>query len=617
MITRHILASSLLAATALVAGPASAQRVTNIVAFGDSYADIGNATRLILSNPLTPASTRTQLQQVYPTGRFSGGTNYVDTLAQILGVQQQNYAIGGALSNNSNTTLGLPGFTTEYGSFLSGGGTNGFPVSTRTFSPTDLVTVSIGGNDARVYQQSGGTVAGAPAAAAGAVASAATGLNALVGAGARNIAFLAGNTSVLPEVQQLANPTQAAAVRNAYSTSYNSGVQTVLAGYAAQGVIVNYTDLSLIGARITANPAAFGLTSAGACPQTCVTNPPSQSQYLFYVDALHLTSAGFAIVGQYTARQLTAPLTLQATGDLSLDTARQFGRTLSTRMDLGSPRDGDVLSGVRLFAVGDSFSRKVGASTTNDQFKVSSVGGTIGLEAGFGSGTVGIAGNYARPRARFGNNAAATRSHSYQVGAFAGFGLAGAFAQGYLGYGKDKHRIERTGVIDNMTANPDGSHWLAGAKAGYLMPMGGLRVGPVVGVDYARAKVDAYTEAGDAALTLNVGRQRFTSLRGDAGLELRGDFGGGGVQLRPFASVVAEREFKRDGRTAVYAQTSAPGIVNRFAFEQASRKTYARVSGGASAAILRSLSIDGSVSGTFGKRQGNETSAQVGLNLGF
>ena len=605
----RFLAASLLVATAFaVATPAAAQRVTRIVAFGDSYADDGNLFQLI-GQPF-PAP--------FPTGRFSGGTNYIDTLSQLLNVPVDNFAIGGALATNNNTVAGpgVLGFPTEYSSFLAGGGPAAFPRVSGTFGPTDLLAVSIGGNDARLYQQNGGTVAGASASAATAVASATTGLNALVGAGARNISFLAGNTAALPEV---AGDPAAQAVRNAYSTAFNSGIKTTLAGYAANGAIVNYLDLGIVGSRIIASPSAYGLANTGACAPApaCVASSSLTNSYLFYVDGIHLTSAGFAIVGQYIDRQMTAPLTLQAAGDVGIDTARQFGRTLATRMDLGSPRDGDTLSGVRLFAVGDSVTRKVGISQTNDPFKVTSVGGTVGLQVGFGSGTAGIAGNYSRPKATFGNDAARVRSTSYQVGGFAAFGVAGGFAQGYLGYGRDKHRITRAGVIDDMTARPSGNHWSAGAKGGYLMPMGILRVGPVIGVDYARAKVGGYTESGDAALTLNVDSEKLRSLRGNAGIEVRGDFDGGGVQLRPFAAVVAEREFERDGRTMVYALTAAPGIVNSFGIAPASRKTYARASGGFSAAILSSVAVDAAVSATFGKKQGNETAAQVGVNFGF
>ncbi|MEG3153815.1 autotransporter domain-containing protein [Sphingomonas sp. RB1R13] len=607
MTIRRFVAASLLAATALVAAtPASAQRVTRIVAFGDSYADTGNLFRIIGLNPVSTT--------VYTTGRFSGGTNYIDTLSTLLNAPQVNYAIGGATTGSANVTVPAPlGYSTQVGSFLAGGGTL-FPAGPATFGPNDLLAISVGGNDARAYQQSGGTVAGATAAANVAVANFTANTNALVAAGARNISYIALDASTAPEV---AGNLPAQAVRGAFSSTFNAGIKAPLAGYAANGAIVNYLDVGLVGARITATPAAYGITNL-VCPAfpnpTCVVNA---SGYLFYGDQLHLTSDGFRIVAKYIAAQMEAPLTLQATSDLALDTARQFGRTMMTRMDAGSPRDGELLSGVRLFALGDTFSRTADATFTSDQIKTTSVGATLGLEAGFSGGTAGIAANYSKPKAKVGAGVADTRSRSYQIGAFAGFGLAGGFAQGYLGYGKDKHRISRMGVIDAMSAKPSGSHVLAGAKAGYLMGLGGLRAGPVVALDYAKAKVDGYTETGDAALTLNVNSQRFSSLRGSAGLELRGDMDLGGMHFRPFAALLAEKDFKGDGRTVYYAQTSAPTIVNHFAFENASKKTYGRLNLGFGAGISSALSVDAGVSGTFGKKQGNETSGQIGFNVGF
>ena len=607
MTVRRFAAASLLAATALVAAtPASAQRVTRIVAFGDSYADTGNLFRIGGINPISTV--------VYTTGRFSGGTNYIDTLSTLLNAPQVNFAIGGATTGFANVTTSAPlGFQTEVASFLAGGGTL-FPATTPKFGPNDLLALSVGGNDANGYQGAGGTVAGAAAAANVSVANFTSGVNALVGAGARNISYIALQPETAPRV---AGDPAAQQVLRAFSSTFNAGIQAPLAGYAANGAIVNYLDVGLVGARITATPAAYGITNL-VCPAfpnpTCVVNA---SGYLFYGDQLHLTSDGFRIVAKYVAAQMEAPLTLQATSDLALDTARQFGRTMTTRMDAGSPRDGELLSGVRLFAMGDTFSRTADATFTSDQIKTTSVGATVGLEAGFSGGTAGIAANYSKPKAKVGAGVADTRSRSYQIGAFVGFGLAGGFAQGYLGYGKDKHRINRMGVIDAMSANPSGSHVLAGAKAGYLMGLGGLRAGPVIALDYAKAKVNGYTETGDAALTLNVNSQRFSSLRGSAGLELRGDMDMGGMHFRPFAALLAEKDFKGDGRTVYYAQTSAPTIVNHFAFENASKKTYGRVNLGFGAGISSALSVDAGVSGTFGKKQGNETSGQVGLNFGF
>lgn len=624
MLNSRAIAKSFLAATALVAfaSPAAAQRVDRIVAFGDSYADTGNFFAFVGINPVTTGA--------YTTGRFSGGTNYIDTLSQILSAPVDNFAIGGALTYQFNTNTGPNlGFPTEYGSFLTGGaGATPFPAVSGTFDENDLLAVSIGGNDARIYQTGSvplgipvGTLAGAPAAGAASAAFAKAGLDLLVGAGASNISYLAGNTANIPEVQYQANPATAFAVRDAFFQGFDGAMRGTLSGYAANGVIVHYLDLNLVGQRIQADYAAYGLTGL-ACPPfavstTCITDAAVANQFLFYGDQLHLTSAGFAIVAHYIAAQLQAPLTLSATSDMALDTARQFGRTLTTRMDLGSPRDGDSADGLKVFIVGDTFSRDVPHSARTDQFDIDSSGASVGVEYGFGTGVAGIAGNYSKPHAKFNNDSARTETNSYQIGAYAGFGIAGGFAQGYLGYGSDNHKIKRAGVIDSMTASPDGSHWLAGAKAGYLFPVGGFRLGPIVALDYAKAKVDGYTEDGDAALTLNVDSMTFKTLTGSAGLELRGDFAGGGVQLRPYAAATVEKDFSGDGRTVQFALTAAPTIVNSFAYDDRSTKAYARLSGGASAAILNNVSLDVAGSGTFGKKQGEDVSAHLGVKIGF
>ena len=601
----RVLAGSSAIAFAAAAVPASAQRVDNIVAFGDSYADTGNFFEIIGFNPQP---------QVYPTGRFSGGTVYVDTLSQLLNAPLEDFAIAGANTDNTNVNgAGIPGFVTEWNAFLAGGG-GPFPTVSGTFDENDLVTFSIGGNDARAFEKGGGALADAPAAATVSAAFAKVGLDALVGAGAQNISFLAGNTAFLPEI---AGDSNAQAIRNSFSTTFNTTMQDVLAGYAADGVTVHYLDLTLVGQQIIANPQAFGLTSAGACtpPIQCVTDTNFANQFLFYVDNLHLTSAGFAIVAHYIATQLTAPLTLEAPSDMALDTARQFGRTLSFRSDVNGRT---AAPGFHFYLTGDGFSRRLGATQTNDEFKVDGMGVTAGAEVGIGAGLVGAAVNYTRPRVRFGNEASRDTGDSYQVGAYGGIGSGPLFGQAYLGYGKDKHDITRTGVVDPMTSDPDGSHFVAGAKGGYLFPFAGLQAGPVVGLDYAKAKVDDYTETGDPALTLNVSDQTYEALTGNLGLELRGAAGVPGlVGVRPYAQLLLEKDFKGDGRTIFYAQTSAPGIVNSFDYEPRSKHMYGRLNVGGAATIMTGIDVEAGISATAGKKQGNDVAGQLGVRIGF
>jgi outer membrane lipase/esterase len=615
---RLLCAGAALVALTMGAAPASAQRVGRIVAFGDSYADTGNLFRLLGVAP--PA--------VYANGRFSNGTNFVDTMSQILGVRDDNFAIGGAFTNNGNINgPGIPGFVTEYQSFLAGGGPASFPRVSGTFGPSDLLVLSIGGNDARAYEKSLGNtptaaqittlLAGVPGQATQKVAETKVGLDALVGAGARNITFLAGDTGRLPEV--VGQPI--AQVGTAYSTAFNSGMQPVLAGYASKGVIVNYLDLNKIGDQVAANLSAFGLQSAGACPTACVTtNPELLDKYLFYVDNLHLTSAGFAIVGKYAVRQLEAPLQFQAQTDAGLQAANGFAKLMGGRLDLSKARSGTEAAdggGIHFFVSGSTEHQRQRASNTSLDYTLDTSGVSGGAEYDMGPAVIGGAVQYSRPRADMNTGTGSIRATAWHVGAYAGFASGGAFLQGYAGYGWVDYRINRRAVIDDIHATPNGHNMLAGAKAGYLFDTGGFRVGPVAAVNYARTKINAYTETGDPVLTLNVQRQSVKAVTGSAGLELRGTMEMGGLAVRPYADVLAEKDFEGDGRIISYSETAAPVIVNSYALGNRTKRTYGRVTAGADFALGGAVSLQVQGSGSFERRGGNDLGGFAALKVGF
>lgn len=602
---RTIMKFALLGASALAfAAPAHAQRVGNIVAFGDSYVDDGNVFQLAGISP--PA--------VYPRGRFSNGTNFVDTMSQLLGAPVDNFGIGGAQTGNTNTSVGLPGFATEWQSFLAGGGPAAFPRTDGTFAPDDLLVLSIGGNDARAYWQGGGLSAGAPAAAAVSVAQATAGLDALVNAGARNITFLAGDVGRLPEAQGI----PAAAAGTAFSTAFNQGIRTTLAGYADQGVIVNYLDLNLIGDRVQADPAAFGLISGGACPIACVTTDPTLlDRYLFYVDQVHLTSAGFAIVGRYAVRQLEAPLHLEAQADIGLLTASAFGDSLSGRLDLADSRfGGGGDGGLKFYVSANTAGRDRPDRPMSLAYGMNTFGGSVGAEYDTGGGAIlGAALNYSRGEADIETGTGKAETRAWQLGVYGGWAGGGAFVQGYAGYGWLDYRIRRDGVIDELAANPGGNAFVAGARAGYLFGMGGVRVGPVIGLRYARADVDAYTETGDAALTLDVADQRLKSMIGSAGIEARGDFAMGGLAVRPYVAATIERELDGDARTILYSLTAAPEIVNRWNLPDRPDDIYGRIAGGVNFNLSGGfwLQVQGSTS--ISQEEGNDMQGLVALRV--
>ena len=567
-----LVCASVLAASAalLPIGEAKAQTVFGTIqAFGDSYADTGNLIKII--GP----------QALYPTGRFSGGTNFVDTTSALLGIPQNNFAIGGATTGPTNVVgPGIPGFTQEW---------QGFVASGKKIAPSDLVEISIGGNDARAYYQGGGTLAGVNAAATVSTNQALAGINALVGAGARTIVFTTGDVGQLPEAGSPANAPKAP-IGTAFSQNYNAQMQTALADIARSGVRVELVDVSLIGNLIKANPGLYGLTSAGTCPVACIGNTALQNQFLFYVDALHLTSHGFAILGEYIVNRLNAPLTIGPQGDVGLSSAMGFASTLFGRLDTFRETSGFASTmnsyaadlkvpyikappprpvaynpwSFYMLANGAVSDRQ--ANVASRGFNLDSVGGTIGTEYRInGNAFVGGAFDYSNPKARLNNNQGTTEANAYQIGAYGAWTNSNFFLQGLATVGWQNYRNVRPGVVDMITSNPDGTSVVAAGKVGYLFGTPDkIQAGPIGSLLYARAKVNSYTEAGDPVLTLNVGEQTAETLIGSVGAQFRFPFWVQGKIISPYINLTADDDFIGNGRIIQFGATSAPVIINNW-----------------------------------------------------
>jgi outer membrane lipase/esterase len=617
-----VCASILAAGVALLPliGEAKAQTTFGTIqAFGDSYADTGNLIKII--GP----------QAIYPTGRFSGGTNFVDTTSALLGIPQNNFAIGGAKTGTTNTVApGIPGFAQEW---------QGFVASGMKIAPTDLVEISIGGNDARAYYQGGGTLAGVPAAASVSAAQALAGINALVGAGARTIVFTTGDVGQLPEAT--GNPN--APIGSAYSQNYNAQMQVALAAIAHSGVRVELVDVSLLGNLIKANPSLYGLASAGTCPVACIGNTALQNQFLFYVDALHLTSHGFAILGEYIVNRLNAPLTIAPQGDVGLSSAMGFASTLFGKLDMFRETTAFAPSTMNSYAAytkapymkapipapvnpwsfymlanGAASDRQ--ATVASNGYNLESVGGTIGTEYRINNNAfVGGAFDYANPKARAFNNAGTTEANTYQFGAYGAWTNANFFAQGLATFGWQNYRNVRPGVVDTITSNPDGTSLVAAGKVGYLFGTPDkIQAGPIGSLLYARAKVNSYTESGDPVLTLNVGQQVADTLIGSVGAQFRFPFWVSGKLISPYVNLTADDDFIGNGRIVQFGATSAPLIINNWAIPNStSQHVYGRVAAGVVAPVWNNVALMANVSQTFGRQGGNDFYGNGGLKISF
>ncbi len=603
---------------------ARAQKFTSIQAFGDSYVDTGNLWLLLPPGSQFP---------LYPTGRFSGGLNYIDFLSAMRGVPAPNYAFGGAKTGFDNTVApGLPGFAQEWAAFALGGG---------RFLPTDLIALNIGGNDARAYYQNGGTLAGVGAAAATSAAQAMAGVNTLVGLGARNLVFTVGDVGALPE----ATGVPAAAIGTAYSQSYNLLMQAQLGALAATtGVRVEYVDIGLLGTQIKALPGLYGIANTGACPIACIGNPALQSQYLFYVDGVHLTTAGFAIMAKYIDNRLNAPMTLAPQADAGMTAVGAFMSNMFGRLDLFNSMStlgtGRVMSYAdqgrdagpfarapagpapsplsAYITINGGFGSRKATGVANG-YEWDSIGGTVGLDYRIADNAIiGAAFNYANPTLRQSQGAGGSDTNVYQFGVYGAWNGANLFAQGALSYGLTSTNTWRPGVVSMINSSASGWTFSAAGKLGYLFDISDrMRLGPIAGLTYASAQTNAYSENGDPVLTLAVSKQKLEAFVGSVGAQARYRFALGAREVSTFLNLTAENDFHGNGRLISYSATSAPLIVNKWNVPNGPRSLYGRVAAGASTDVAPGVAVSINLSQTFARRGGDDFTGQGGVKFSF
>ena len=419
-------------------------------------------------------------------------------------------------------------------------------------------------------------------------------------------------------------------------------MQSSLAAIAQKGVRVEYVDIALISKDIIANQAASGIKNLTACPATCIGNPTLQSQYLFYFDGIHLTSAGFAIVGEYVVNRLNAPLTFATQGQTGLATTTGFASTMFGRADLfsnqrlssgsGGP-DGAMnlgagapaaqgtpyKSGTEVYILAKASAAQSSAGNINLGYTTISEGGTVGLEHRYNRATmVGVAFDYTDATSRLEGGAGKTNVSAYQFGVYGAWNPSNFFAQGLLSYGTQSLTNNRTGVLaGDLTSNSNGRNAAAAAKFGYLFDAGAVRVGPIAGLTYASNRINGYTESGDAALSLAVGSQIAEALVGSAGVQIRFPFAVGRQIVSPYVNITAENDFKGNGRSIQYSATSAPLIVNTWNIDSTPHPVYGRIGGGVSADIASNTAVNVNLSQTFGQGSGNTFGAVGGFSFRF
>jgi outer membrane lipase/esterase len=311
--------------SAIFAAPISASQVTQIVSFGDSLSDPGNAD--IGSGGVFPGSgyaTRTVPVYgsvgYYTNPQFAGGPSglWVDQLAAKLGVPDPlpflsapfssggtNYAVGSALTGTTNPQ----DMGDQLGAFITANG---------AVAPSTALYTFWGGANDILAAQSPITAADNIEAEIAAVAS----------AGGKNFLWL--DLPNLGDLPELAADPAAQAAATLATDAFNAEWATDVATLDGFGINVIGVDVGGLFTDIVNNPSNYGLNNVTtACAITSGCNPNTA---LFW-DGEHPTTEGHALVADLAYNDAFAPVpepsTLALVGTSALGLAGALRRKLS------------------------------------------------------------------------------------------------------------------------------------------------------------------------------------------------------------------------------------------------------------------------------------------------
>ena len=334
-------AALIIATTSFTSSVRAEEKFPRLFVFGDSYTDTFLA----------------GLWRVYPL-----------PLQENLGIPQMvEFGVGGARAS----PFGPPAVVNPPGWHLKQQ-VDAYISTATPIGPRDLVTINIGGNDAREilgniltptdnktigYPELSINTQNAKVFADKTTEYATTEIDRLIKAGARN--FVLGefsSLSGLPELEKSPFKSIVGPIADAYAKAYFDGMQGQLVPFAQSGVRFFLFDLARLGKAVNDNPTKYGFSGGFLCPQNelppivngqpnpavgicgaTLANPtinnPLQTQYYFGPDGLHLTSGGFALVAAYMANIVMAPDTIAVQPGIVTTTTSGFTGSVLGRLD--------------------------------------------------------------------------------------------------------------------------------------------------------------------------------------------------------------------------------------------------------------------------------------------
>ena len=229
-------------------------------------------------------------------------------------------------------------------------------------------------------------------------------------------------------------------------------------------------------------------------------------------------------------------------------------------MPTKAPRMVDADSPTGMFLYGNAVFARQNATDNSPQSKFNSTGVTVGIDRRLAPDfLLGVLGGYSRTNADLDTLGSTSRIDTWIAGAYASYFRENWFVNGAAIYGHNAYDNNRIALGTSNTSNPKGDQFALQASLGMDRRYGDWIATPELGAQYTTVRVDAFTEAGNAALA--VAADRANSLRSSLGGRLRYEWRTDGGVLLPELRASWQHEFLDKARDirASFVDQALPG----------------------------------------------------------
>lgn len=192
------------------------------------------------------------------------------------------------------------------------------------------------------------------------------------------------------------------------------------------------------------------------------------------------------------------------------------GVTKAPRMIEGDTPWGMFLYGSALFA-------RQSATSNSPESKFNAAGFTAGVDYRFTPDlVVGVLGGYTRTNADLDTIGSTSKINTWMLGAYGTYYRQNWFVNGAFVYGRNSYDNNRIALGTANTSSPKGDQYAVQGTVGVDLRYGGWTVTPELGAQYTMVRVDAFTETGGAALSVD--GDKADSFRSSLGARFRHDW---------------------------------------------------------------------------------------------